>query len=46
MTQTTQSYPLKLPQQGELCQQLDFLKELTMQAGKQLLERLWSEKWL
>ncbi len=46
MTQTTQSYPLKLPQQGELRQQLDYLKELTLQAGQQLLERLWSEKWL
>ncbi|MFX1286461.1 MAG: RNA-guided endonuclease TnpB family protein [Promethearchaeota archaeon] len=46
MTQTIQSYPLKLPQQGELRQQLDYLKELTMQAGQQLLERLWSEKWL
>ena len=46
MNQTTQSYPLKLPQQGELRVQLDYLKELALQAGQQLLERLWSEEWL
>ncbi len=46
MNQNTQSYPLKLPQQEELRVQLDFLRELTLQAGYQLLQRLWSEKWL
>ncbi len=46
MNQITQSYSLKIPQQVELIVQLDYLKELTMQAGQQLLERLWSEEWL
>lgn len=40
MNQVTQSYSLKLPQQGELNAQLDYLKELTLQAAQQLLERL------
>ncbi|MFX0205275.1 MAG: hypothetical protein ACFFDT_04770 [Candidatus Hodarchaeota archaeon] len=46
MPQNTQSYTLKIPQLGELRFQLDLLKDLTMQAGQQLLERLWSKEWL
>ena len=46
MNQNTQSYPLKLPQHEELRVQLDYLREISLQAGKQLLKRLWSEKWL
>ena len=44
--QVTQSYPLKLPQQAELQVHIDNLKKITMLAGQQLLEQLWSEEWL
>jgi hypothetical protein len=46
MTVITQAYPFKLPQKGILQQHIDHLKELSMEAGKQLLEKLWTEKWI
>ncbi|MFQ5980527.1 MAG: hypothetical protein ACE5OZ_20510 [Candidatus Heimdallarchaeota archaeon] len=42
----TQSYPLKLPQETQLRQRVDWLQELGMQAAQQLLERLWTDSWL
>jgi len=46
MTVITQAYPLKLPQKGVLRQHIDYLKELSMDAGQQLLEKLWTKKWI
>lgn len=46
ITHITQSYSLKIPQQREFRVQLDYLKDLIMQAGQHLLKRLWSEEWL
>lgn len=46
MTVITQSYPLKLPQKGILQQHINHLKELNMDAGRQLLEKLWTEEWI
>ena len=46
MTVITQSYPFKLPQKGVLRQYIDHLKELSMDAGHQLLEHLWTEEWI
>jgi len=46
MTVITQAYPLKLPQKGVLRQHIDHLKELSMDAGQQLLEKLWTKKWI
>lgn len=42
MTVITQAYPLKLPQKGILRQRIDHLKELSMDAGQQLFEKLWT----
>ncbi|MFX0185837.1 MAG: hypothetical protein ACFE95_22365 [Candidatus Hodarchaeota archaeon] len=46
MTVITQSYPFKLPQKGILRQHIDHLKELSMDAGQELLRKLWTEEWL
>ena len=46
MTIITQVYPIKLPQEDKLRERVDYLKQITMEAGQQLLERLWSEGWL
>jgi len=46
MTIITQSYPFKLPQKGVLRQYIDHLKELSMDAGQELLRKLWTEEWL
>jgi len=46
MTTVTQSYPLKLPQETTLRQQLDMLRDLALQAAQKLLEELWSDHWI
>ncbi len=46
MTSVTQTYPLKLPQDLQLRQRVDWLLELNAHAGQQLLEALWMEEWL
>ena len=46
MPRITQSYPLKLPQDPQFRQQLDWLFELGHQAAQHLLERLWSDTWV
>ncbi len=46
MPSVTQSYPLKLPQDPQFRQRIDWLLELNAHAGQQLLERLWTEEWL
>jgi len=37
MTSLTQAYPLKIPQETRLRQQLDWLRELVLRAAQQLL---------
>ncbi len=46
MTVITQAYPLKLPQKEVLRQRLDLLRKLSLEAGQQLLEKLWTEEWI
>ena len=46
MARITQVYPLKIPQQRPLRQQVDNLYELGKHSSQQLLKRLWSEEWL
>ncbi|MFQ5977792.1 MAG: RNA-guided endonuclease InsQ/TnpB family protein [Candidatus Heimdallarchaeota archaeon] len=46
MTSVIQTYPLKLPQDRQLRQRVDWLLELNAHAGQQLLELLWTEDWL
>lgn len=46
MSSVIQSYPLKLSQDRQFRQRIDWLLELNAQAGQQLLERLWTEDWL
>ena len=40
------TYALKLPQQPELYQQLEQLKEIATQAHQRLLEEVWTEEWI
>lgn len=42
----TQAYPLNLLQKGILQQRINHLKELSLDTGQQLREKLWTEKWL
>ena len=46
MPSVTQSYPLKLPQDPQLRQRIEWLLALNAHAGQQLLETLWTEDWL
>ena len=46
MTVIIQSYPFKLPQKVDLYQSIEYLKELFMDAGQQLLKQLWTEEWI
>ncbi len=46
MSSVTQSYPLKLPQDRQFRQRIDWLLELNAHAGQQLLKALWAENWL
>ncbi|MFQ5978392.1 MAG: RNA-guided endonuclease InsQ/TnpB family protein [Candidatus Heimdallarchaeota archaeon] len=46
MPSVTQSYPLKLPQDPQFRQRIDWLLEVNAHAGQQLLEALWTENWL
>jgi IS605 OrfB family transposase len=46
MPSITQTYPLKLPQDHQFQQRIDWLLEFNAQAGEQLLKQLWTEEWL
>jgi hypothetical protein len=46
MTSLTRAYPLKLPQQTTLRQQLDMLRDVALHAAQRLLEELWSDQWI
>jgi len=46
MSSLTQTYPLKIPQDTTLRPQLDILRNLALQAARQLLEALWSDHWI
>ncbi|MHA2500444.1 MAG: hypothetical protein ACXAEL_12820, partial [Candidatus Hodarchaeales archaeon] len=46
MPSVTQSYRLKLPQDSQFRQRIDWLLELNAHVGQQLLDRLWAEEWL
>ena len=46
MALITQSYVFKLPQKILLRQSVDDLKKVSMDAGQQLLEQLWTDEWI
>ncbi len=46
MTRVMQAYPLKLPQTPAFRRQVDWLRDLVLQASQRLLDQLWSDLWL